>query len=52
MSKPTVFITYSHHDEVWKGEVVEQFNVLELPLKPCDDSEEARREVAVCLTEE
>jgi hypothetical protein len=26
MSKPTVFISYSHHDEVWKGEVVEHLN--------------------------
>jgi TIR domain len=37
MSKPTVFISYSHHDEIWKDEVVEQLNVLEFALVPWDD---------------
>lgn len=37
MSKPSVFISYSHNDEAWKDRVVRQLKVLQVPLSPWHD---------------
>ncbi len=37
MGRPTVFISYSHKDEVWKDRLVTHLNVLQYVLEPWDD---------------